>query len=259
MYIGRDLPGAEDGATRLLGYDISATLASGETISGVTSSLALLYGSDLAVQNNPQARFVGNPATSGSDVTQACAFIDPLGSLVGNVYRLSLAATTSLGQVIIPWARITIQVGYGIAAQITNMPPLKAQIIVLPSPGPKFTVPTLGGYAGQDLPVADQGEARLYGFDLSPALSAGEIVQSAAFALISEFDQDGLPPDLVIANNPSAYFAGSSIISGSVAQQMVAWPFAVPPIVGNAYILSLVATTSFNQAIETWSRVVIET
>jgi hypothetical protein len=258
MYIGRDLPNIEYGATRFLGYDLSATLAIGEIISSATSSMILLQGDDTPVRNNPQVHFSGNPSILGTDITQACVFLDPTGVLVGNVYALLISATTSFNQIIVPWARISIQAGYGFPPQLTNMPPGTARLTILPAPGPKFTLPTDGGYAGQDFPVADLGEARLYGFDLSPTLSPGEIIQIATFALLSEQDEDGVPTDSVVANNANAYFTGSPILSGGMAQQMISWPIAAPSITGNSYILSLIAQTSLNQAIETWSRIAIE-
>ena len=258
MYIGRDLPNVEAGSTRLFGYDLSATLADGETISSVTAAMTLLSGTDKTLLNDPAARFNGNPSISGAVVTQGCVWVDLINPLVGNTYRLSIAASTTLGQVIIPWGRVLIQAGYGVPQLPTNMPPPAAQIVVLPAPGPKFTLPADGGYAGQDFPVADQGEARLYGFDISPTLSPGEVIQTASFSLLSELDQDGVPFDSVIANNPLAYFPGSAILSPGAAQQMIAWPVPIPPLVGNSYILSLAARTSFNQAIETWSRIGVE-
>jgi len=39
---------------------------------------------------------------------------------------------------------------------------------------------------------------------------------------------------------------------------MIAFPAALPILVGNVYILNVVALTTFNQAIEAWARISID-
>lgn len=252
MFIGQPFPVIEDGSSRALGFDLTATLVLGETLLSSIAALVCLEGEDAALSLNPAARFLATPQISGAVVTQGTSFNDPEELVAGNLYALSLAATTSLGQVISPWARFSVAEGYGASVAAVSGPTAAAQVIVLPTPGPKFIVPVLSGYAGQDFPVATPGEKRLYGFDFSPALSPNEIVRGAAASLTLDIGTDA-----ALAANGSLYFAAAPQISGAVVQQMVAWPSILPSLAGNTYVLGISIVTAFNQFIAAWSRITI--
>lgn len=252
MYAGRNFPEFEDGATRILGFDLSRTLQSGETISSVKSALTCIDGTDVPLSLSPTARFVGSPAFSGSRVTQGIVFNDAPGSLIGNTYTLIFYVTTSLGQVIAPWARFALGQGYGYPALPPVAPSSTGQIIVLPIGVPKILLSSLGNYAEQDYPVADQGETWLYGFDLSPALSPGELITTVTFALSR---QSGT--DVAVDNSSTARFSGPALISGNAAQRLTVWPLPAPTLGGNIYVLNAIALTSFSQSISTWARITI--
>ncbi len=253
MYIGRDFPSVEDGASRILGFDLAGTLANTEIITSiVTTTLALLDGLDPALDLDPNARFIGTTSWLGTNTTQGVSFADATNVLAGNVYKLTTAAATSRGQVIAPWARIVLQAGHGYPSVPTGGPPNTAQVTILPVSSPKFTLPSSGGYAGQDFPTINQGETRFFGFDLSPALSVTEEITSASFALTVEEGDDP-----IIAGNPAAYLSGSSVTMSGTIEQLIAWPVPLPVLTGSIYVLNVVALTNFNQAIEAWARITI--
>jgi len=253
MYAGRDFPVIEDGASRILGYDLSATLSQDEIITAVSAQLRLTSGRDDALALDPVARFFGAASFLGNAVTQGVSFADATNMLAGNVDEFGLVAATSLNQVIASWARISLAAGHGYPQTPPAGPPSSARIIILPDAAPKFVLPTLGGYAEQDFPTSDQGEARFYGFDLNAALTVGEEIVSARFALSVKEGTDSL-----ITNDPQAYFSGMPVVASGVAQQLIAWPPPLLFLTGNTYVLNIVALTTFNQAIEAWSRITID-
>src|SRR5271166_2554380 len=264
MYVGQAFPIGQDGETRVRGFDLAATLAPGETIVSVGSAaLASVAGTDAALGLNPLARFIGTPEFSGTQIFQWVSFYDPQASLVGNVYTLAIAATTSLGQTIIPWAQLQLERGFGIPVEPSAGSPSSAEIILvptahdllwqamwLPTPAPAFVLPTQGGYALQDFPTIDPGETRLVGFDLSSALSPGETISTATFILTVLSGGD-----VAVNGTPGTYQIGSPIIGGGIVQQMLAWPATLPDLGGNLYALSVSASTSFNQQLLAWARI----
>lgn len=251
MFIGRAFPTFEDGQSRVLGFDLGNFLATGETISAATATLICVSGVDQLLAQNPAARFAGDVLISGTVVTQGIVFSDPLRELVGNVYSLTIATTTSIGQIVLPWSRFAITQGYGIPQSVAS-PSDPAQIIVLPTPALKLTLAALGGYAEQNFAIADAGEVLLYGFDFSSALSPNETIIAASPSLNCSYGTDA-----PLALNPNARFVGAPQIKGSVVQQMVAWPSPLPIVEGNAYVLGLAISTAFNQAVSAWSRIAI--
>lgn len=253
MFIGRAFPTFQDNSQRLLGFDLAAALQPGEIPELALPFLTCVYGSDPQLALDPNARFVGDTGgpceINGTQVAQGLVFNDPTEALVGNRYAFGIAATTQLLQTFRPWAYFTLEPG----TTVLSFPGIvsnAAQVISLPTPGPKFTLPTLGGYADQGFPTANQGEQLLYGFDFSPALSPGETIGAAQAALSLLAGTDA-----VVSGNPLAYFVGQPVIAGNICQQMIAWPTTAPPLGGNLYRLDLVAKTSFNQAIATWSTI----
>lgn len=251
MYVGQAFPIGQDGETRVRGFDLAATLAPGETIVSVGSAaLACVAGTDAALGLDPLVHFIGSPEFLGTQIFQCVSFYDPQASLVGNIYTLAIAATTSLGQTIIPWAQLQLERGFGIPVVPSAEPPSSAEIILLPTPGPAFVLPTQGGYALQDFPTIDPGETRLVGFDLSSALSPGETISTATFILTV---LSGV--DVAVNGTPGTYQIGSPIIGGGIVQQMLAWPATLPDLGGNLYALSVSASTSFNQQLLAWARI----
>jgi hypothetical protein len=274
MFIGRDFPAFEDNQSRVLGFDLTAVLAEGEIVNSVTSSLLVWKGADGVLANNPIGRFIGPALVNGNVVTQGIVLNDPLSTLVGNTYALQLAALTSLGQTISPWARFTVTQSCGSPALqlifLTSdngmiltgaggygLPSTSAQIIVLPSAPLKLTIPGLSSFAGQNFPTADPGEVWFYGFDFSPALSPNEQITNAAASLTCVYG-----PDPVLALNPTAYFGGNVTLigpatSGSVVQQIVMWPSGLNTVAGNVYVLGIAIATNYGQAISLWARIAI--
>jgi len=250
MYVGRDFDSAQDGETRVRGYDLAKTLSSGEAITVVTSKLVLVDGVDEQLDLDQTARFIGGPEFSGTQVFQACSFNDPFNVLAENTYRLGISATTSLGQVIMPWAELELERVFGVPSAPSLPPPANAEIVLLPAPRTKSVLPVTAGYALQDFPTVDQGETRLLGFDVSSALSPSETISGAAFFLTLIGGQD-----TTLNGNPTTYFNGVPSVSGAVAQQMVAIPTPAQSLTGNIYALSASISTSFNQQIAIWARV----
>jgi hypothetical protein len=240
MFIGRDFPAFEDNQSRVLGFDLTAVLAEGEIVNSATSSLLVWKGTDAVLANNPTARFIGTTLVNNNVVTQGIILNDPLSTLVGNTYALQLAALTSLGQTISPWARFTVTQSFGSPAlQLifltsdsgmiltgddgtpltsdggSGVPPTSAQIIVLPAAPLKLTIPGLGSFAGQNFPTADPGEVWFYGFDFSPALSPNEQITNAAASLTCVYG-----PDPVLALNPTAYFGGNVTLTSDSGEPL---------------------------------------
>ena len=247
-YAGRDYPPFEDQAGRILVVDLANLLASGETITAVTSRLRTLSGTD----DLPALHLPVAPQSSGSVVSQLTVFDDPAAALVGNEYALSFAATTSAGQVFGPWARFEIAPGFGVTTYPGGSPTAGAQSIILTAAPLSYILPTLmGGYVGQDFPVANQGEKLAYGFDFAPALSPGETIASAsAFLALLE------GTDAAVTASPTAHNSGAAAIAGSVVTQLLAWPGG-SALVGNVYALNLTAVTSANQSLAANARVTI--
>jgi len=72
-------------------FDFAQDLAVGETLSAVSTTAAVYSGTDPA----PEALLDGAPAISGKQVVQ-----NTTGGVLGTVYYLFCAVTTSLGQVL---------------------------------------------------------------------------------------------------------------------------------------------------------------
>jgi len=254
MFIGRPFyPVAEDGQTRQLGYDLASTLSEGEIIIGVgTAVLTCVQGADSALSRDPSARFSGLAQFSGTQISQAVSFNDATNALAGNLYTLMVPAATSFGQILGVWAYLRVEIGFGVPIVPGMPPPASSEIVILPTPPQKFILPTVGGYAGQDFPTVDQGETRLFGFDISSALSPQETITAATFTLtlLSGTDE-------TIAGASEANFFGPPTITGGVVQQLVAFPQPLPYLLNNLYALGMSATTSFNQQILAWGRVTI--
>lgn len=254
LFLGRDFPPFEDQGARLLGVDLGKLLAVDETITAVTSRLRTLQGTDALPQNHlPVA-----PQFSGSQVHQLVvfdnppAYYDPL-SLVGNIYALSLSATTSAGRNLMPWARFSIKQGLGVTGYAGGATPATAQSVMLTCQPLFYTLPILqGGYIGQDFTAANQTERLTYGLDFAAGLSPNETITSAVAFLGIE---DGT--DAAVTGSPTAYSVGSPVIDGSVVKQIINWPGA-PNLTANVYQLNIAAVTSFNQSIPAWSRIVID-
>ena len=253
MYAGADFPQFEDGAARVLGFDLGNLLVSTEGIISVTSALVCTDGTDSPLASNPAGRFIGPPTTAQNFVTQGIVFNDAIGSLVGNEYALGFSVVTTLGKTIMPWARFRLGRGYGAPTVPASAPPPPVfSTFVLPIPPVKIVLSSGGGYAGQDFTEADAGEKWAYGFDLSPALSVGETILSVVFALTLTRGTD-----TPLSLNPVARFVGAPVISGNTVTQFVAWPPPLPDLRGNHYVLNGTASTSLNQSISTWSRIAI--
>ncbi len=249
MYAGRDFPPVQDQAARLLGIDLRELLAAGEVISSVTSHLRTLSGDDAL----PASHMPVVPQADGTSVHQLVVLDDPAHFLVGNNYCLSFKATTSAGRILGPWGRFHVEQGFGLTGYPGVAPPASAQSVILTAGMLFYTLPTLtGGYVGQDLPVASQGERLSYGFDFSPSLSPHEVIVSgtAALALL-----DGV--DAAVTGSSAAYSIGSPVVDGNTVSQMIQWP-AGSFLSGNVYALYLTAVTDFNQSLAAWSRVVID-
>jgi hypothetical protein len=253
VYSGRDLPLVDNNAGQIYGYDLASTLPQGSSIAVVRSGMILESGID----DFPRNHLIGDPEINGTSVTQLLFWGDPPGHFVGNTYVFYLAARTSIGEVIIPWARISVERGFGNSAFIGGASPLAANVFIIPMPGPLFTLPTVGGYSLMDFPDMDQGEQRLCGFDFASLLSPDEVISAVTVSLTVLSGSDP-----TVDQNPVAYFSGSPIFSGSTAQQLVAIPpvadlLGMPPqqpdLRGVTYAFAISARTSFSQAIVTWS------
>jgi hypothetical protein len=259
----------EDSTARIFGFDLADSLTSGEAIASVTSAIVMWKG-NVADDPTPAVHLIGVPQFSGTKVSQLVSWVgavgspsqlpgDPLGILIGNIYALQFGAATNQSQVILPWARITIDKNYGPnIAYADGSAPSTAEIVTLPTPALNYILPTLGDHAQQDFPAIDQGEQRLFGFDFSPILSPNETILMAAALLIVESGDDA-----AVILDPLARFVGMPAISGSIAQQMIGLPPSpllvpsdpeFPDLRGVTYILSMAVTTSSSQAIGTWAR-----
>jgi hypothetical protein len=248
MYVGRDFPPFQDQAARILGFDLAQLLGVSETIQAVTSRLRTLSGTD----NFPGSHLSVTPQFSGTVVSQLTSFNDPANFLIGNDYALSFSVTTSAAQLMMPWARFGIAPGFGVTAYTGGVVPSGAQSVVLPASPLFYTLPILeGGYVGQDLPVANQGESLNYGFDFAPGLAPGENIISAEIflAILSG-------TDAVVTASPTAYSSSAVAINGSVVTQLLAWPPG-SSLVGNVYAFNISAVTSFTQSLTGWARIVI--
>lgn len=249
MYLGRDFPPFENQAARVHGVDLSELLAPGEAITAVTGRLRTVSGIDLL----PATHLPVPAVFAGAAVSQMVAFNDPADLLLGNTYVLSFLVTTSAGRVLQPWARLTLVRGFGVTAYAGGAQPSGAQSIVLRAAPLFFTIPTLqGGYAGQDLPTANQGETLSYGFDFSAALAPAEtILTVAAFLAIL------VGTDAAVTGAPDAYAVGAPRILGNAVTQKLAWANS-PDLTANVYALNITAGTSYNQALNAWSRISID-
>jgi len=266
MFIGRPFyPVAEDGQSRQMGYDLTFILGEGETIIAVgTAVLTCVQGTDSALELNPAARFLGSAQFSGTQISQAVSFNDSANVLAGNLYTLTIPAATSFGQIIGVWTYLPLEIGFGFvplvggdfssdfSSDFTGGAAPPGTGVILSVPPRKFILPTPGGYALQYFPTVDQGETRLFGFDISSALSPHETITSATFSLtlLSGTDE-------TIAEANEAYFFGPPTITGGVVQQLVAFPRPLPYLLNNLYALGMSATTSLNQQIPGWARVSI--
>lgn len=254
MFAKQLLPRVSDNSARIFGFDLSPFLAGGETLFSAGASLMVVVGADVPLALNQNIRFLGSAAINGTTVFQEVIFSDPTQTLVGNVYRLSIGVTTSLGQKPVPWSQFGIDASFLTPPLPSGAPSSSAQIYIIPVPVLKFTIPASGIYAEQDFPTADCGETLLYGFDLSPSLSPGETIASATSGLFLNAGTDA-----EIEANSNAYSVGTPTISGSVIQQMIAWPTPIVAIYGNSYVLGMTATTSFGQMLPVWTRIAIGT
>lgn len=249
MFIGRDFAGFQNQAARILGFDLANLLDAGETITAVTSRLRI---ADPALDPLPATHLPVDPQFSGSLVNQMVSFNDPADMLLGNVYALSFSVTTSVGRVMLPWARFQIIPGYGITSYSGGSPPDSATSLVLPAPRLFYTIPTLlGGYCGVDYPSANQGETLIYGMDFSPALSPGEtIINQASFLALFE------GTDTAVLNDPHAYNSADPTAAGAIVSQKLAWPAGVM-LSANVYVLQLTAITSLSQSLAAKARITI--
>jgi hypothetical protein len=249
MFVGRDFPPFQDQAARLLGIELAELLDRGETIVAISSHLRTVKGDDLT----PATHLPVAPTFSGSVVNQLVVFDDAAEALVGNGYALSWLATTSAGRVLGPWARFQIVQGFGVTGYTGGAVPASAQSIILRASPLFYMLPTLmGGYIGQDLPVANQAEKLAYGFDFAPALSPDEVINTATASLVLLSGTDA-----AVTADPMAYSSGPVAISRSTITQLIAWP-AGSSLTGNVYGLYLTGNTSFAQSLTAWSRITMD-
>lgn len=247
MYIGQDFPPFENQSARILGFDMANLLAEDETITAVTSRLRVLDPED---DPTPADHLPVSPQYSGALVNQMVSFNDPADMRLGVVYTLSFSVTTSLGQVMTPWARFQVIQGYGVTSYGGGSPPAAATSLILPAPFLDYTVPSLlGAYAGVDFPSANQGETLIYGIDFSPALSPGETISSTA-SYLGIFSGS----DSAVENDPHAYDSGSMTTDDAVVQRKLAWPGG-SNLTANVYVLQLTAVTSKNQSLAAKARI----
>ncbi len=253
MYVGRDFDTVQDNSAQVFGFDLAPTLTLGETLNAATAGLILENG----VDDDPAAHLVQGSQLAGTQITQMLRWGDPLGTLTGNTYAFFAQARTSTGQIIIPWARITVDRSYGLPTFPGSGVIKGSQVLVIRTPAPLFILPTDGGHALRDFPEIDQGEQRFLGFEFSPLLSPGETLVSGAAALTVIAGKDP-----TIDLDPMAYFIGTPQFPGSSGQQLISippiTPISRPPMIpdlrGVVYALSLYVKTSFGQNIGTWSR-----
>ncbi len=254
MYAGRDFNPVDANTGQIFGYDLAATLPAGSSVVAAQSGMILEYGFD----DIPRSHLIGSPEVTPTSITQMLFFGNPPSHFAGNKYVFYVIARTDIAEVIIPWARIAVEKGFGDSAFIGAASPLAANVFVIPMPGPLFTLPSFGGFSLQDLPDMDQGEARVCGLDFSPLLSPGEDVANGNVSLTVISGTDA-----TVAQNPVAYFSGSPTFSGSVVQQLVVippiasllgMPPQVPDLRGVTYAFAISARTTFGQAINAWSR-----
>ncbi len=81
------------------GIDFVAVLYSGETLTGVTTTVTTVYGVDA----NPSAIKSGVPTVSGTIAQQLLT-----GGVDGAAYRIKFAVTTSLGRTLIECATVHV-------------------------------------------------------------------------------------------------------------------------------------------------------
>lgn len=98
----RRFPQLDPAARRVLAFNFTADLASGDTLASATVVAALQAGSD----DNPAQILVGLPAIEGARVLQLAA-----GRAHGNAYTLKCIASTTAGEVLTLTAVITMQEG----------------------------------------------------------------------------------------------------------------------------------------------------
>lgn len=249
MYVGSAFPPFEDQAGRVLAFDLSALLDEDETITAVVSRLRTLSGVDAL----PATHLPVAPQFSGARVSQLVVFDDPAEALIGNRYALSISAATSAGRILMPWARFEVTRGFGLTGYAGGTPSAATRSLVLKVPGLYYTLTVMaGGYAGQDFPVANQGELLAYGLDFTPALSPGETISTAAsfLSLLSGADQ-------AVTDSPEAYDnASPATIAGPIVSQKLTWPGG-SALVGNIYALYLRAVTSRGQSLAAWARIFV--
>jgi hypothetical protein len=254
MYAGRDFDPIDNNSGQIYGFDLAATLPPDTGITAAQANVILESGTD----DTPASHLIGETEVSGASVTQMLFWGDPPTHFVGNKYVFYVVARTNAGEIIIPWARIAVEKGFGASAFTGAASPLAANVFVIPMPAPLFTLPSLGGYSLQDFPDIDQGERRICGLDFASLLSPGEDVVNANVSLTVITGSDP-----TVAQNPMAYFPSSPTFSGAVVQQLIAIPPLAtllsmvpqyPDLRGVVYAFAISARTSFGQAINAWSR-----
>lgn len=90
----------------LFGFDYSTNLQSGETIQSAIGTCTIEQGTDV----NAAGRVSGGAIISNGNqfVSQLIDFATLSGCVPNNVYKIQIAATTSLGQVIYGWGNVAI-------------------------------------------------------------------------------------------------------------------------------------------------------
>ena len=103
-YAGTDFSPIGIGSQQLLSFDYVNLLATGETVDGATWTSLVVAGTDAA---SPNDIINGSASIAGSIVTQMIDLTDTTNVVDANVYLLTCAAVTSLGQTILVWAHLT--------------------------------------------------------------------------------------------------------------------------------------------------------
>ena len=101
-FAGQDFSPIGIGSVQILSFDYAQLLEPNETISSATWSAELTSGTD----PNPQDIVDGSAQVDGTSVAQLIDLTNTTNVVNANVYLLTCAAMTSLGQTLLVWAHL---------------------------------------------------------------------------------------------------------------------------------------------------------
>lgn len=103
-YAGQDFTATGIGSIQLLSFDYSLLLQPSETITSASWTAEIVAGPD----PSPQSIISGAAQISGTSVVQLVNLTNTTNVQNANIYLLTCAAVTSLGQTLLVWAHLPV-------------------------------------------------------------------------------------------------------------------------------------------------------